>query len=141
MPDKIPAKIKQLVAERAGKVCEYCRCPEKFSSSKFSVEHILPRHFGGTAELNNLAFACQGCNNIKFVKTADIDPETNLITPLFNPRQHIWQEHFAWDGSLTILIGLTPVGRATIKALKLNREEVLNLRGVLFLIGEHPPKL
>ena len=36
------------------------------------------------------------------------------------------------------MMGLTPVGRATIGALKLNREEVCNLRAMLFIIGEHP---
>jgi hypothetical protein len=81
------------------------------------VEHIVPRILGGTDDLDNLAFACRGCNNIKFVKTSAIDPETQLNTPLFHPRQHIWHEHFCWDDSLLNLTGLTPIGRATIEAL------------------------
>jgi hypothetical protein len=39
----------------------------------------------------------------------------------------------------TLVIGLTPIGRATIKALQLNREELVNLRRVLYAMGEHPP--
>lgn len=37
------------------------------------------------------------------------------------------------------IIGLTPTGRATVEALRLNRPEVVNLRRLLFAHGEHPP--
>jgi len=134
------SKTKALIAERAGHICEYCRTPSAFSSSKFSVEHIIPRILGGADSVDNLAYACQGCNNIKFTKTEGLDQESNTMAPLFHPRNHQWTEHFSWDTSLLRLVGLTTVGRATIDALKLNRREVCNLRAVLFLIGEHPPK-
>lgn len=39
------------------------------------------------------------------------------------------------------MIGLTPTGRATIVALQLNRPELINLRGVLYAIGERPPAI
>jgi hypothetical protein len=58
---------------------------------------------------------------------------------LFNPRRQRWQDHFAWSEDTTMVIGLTPVGRASIIALRLNRPEAVNLRRVLFGIGEHPP--
>lgn len=137
----LTAKIRLLVASRANRICEYCRCLEPFSSTTFSIEHIIPRSLGGTNDLENLAFACQGCNNIKFIKIRAIDPETAALVPLFHPRQDDWANHFAWSDSLMVLLGLTPTGRATIEALKLNREEIRNLRLVLFLIGEHPPKI
>jgi hypothetical protein len=38
------------------------------------------------------------------------------------------------------MIGLTPTGRATIAAMDLNRFGVVNLRRLLLLINEHPPK-
>jgi len=53
--------------------------------------------------------------------------------------EHILSDHFCWDTSLLEIVGLTPTGRATVEALKLNRKEVCNLRAILFLIGEHPP--
>ena len=140
MAEFISLKIKTIVARRAGHICEYCRTSSAFSSSKFSVEHIVPRANGGSDSLDNLAYACQGCNNIKFTKTDALDPESNIPAPLFHPRNHNWAEHFCWDASLLRIIGLTPIGRATIQALKLNRKEVCNLRMVLFLIGEHPPQ-
>jgi len=36
-------------------------------------------------------------------------------------------------------VGLTPIGRATILALHLNRPALLNLRSLLLAFGEHPP--
>lgn len=139
MADFISSKTKDLVAQRARYICEYCRTPSAFSSSTFSVEHIIPRIFGGSNAVDNLAYACLGCNNIKFTKTEGLDPESNIMVPLYHPRNHRWADHFCWDTSLLRIVGLTPVGRATIDALKLNRQEVCNLRAVLFLIGEHPP--
>ncbi len=140
MAEFISSKTKSLVAQRAGHICEYCRTPSAFSSSKFSVEHIIPRVIGGSDSVDNLAYACQGCNNIKFTKTEGLDTESNTMAPLFHPRNHQWADHFCWDNSLLRIVGLTPIGRATTDALKLNRAEVCNLRAVLFLIGEHPPK-
>jgi 5-methylcytosine-specific restriction endonuclease McrA len=62
MPDTInvSTSLKIQVAVRANRICEYCRCSEKFSSTPFSVEHIIPRSLGGTNNFNNLAFACMG---------------------------------------------------------------------------------
>jgi hypothetical protein len=60
--------------------------------------------------------------------------------PLFHPRRNRWHEHFEWSADLTLMIGLTPTGRATIAAMDLNRFGVVNLRRLLLLINEHPPK-
>lgn len=139
MGERLSGKTKAHVSRRAGYVCEYCRTPSAYSSTQFAVEHITPTSKGGPDALENLAFACQGCNNIKFTKTEAADPESGEMVPLFNPRIHEWSDHFCWDARFVEMIGLTPVGRATIDALKLNREEVCNLRAILFIIGEHPP--
>jgi hypothetical protein len=88
--------------------------------------------------LDNLALARQGCNNHKYNRTESIDPATRQLVPLFHPRRHPWREHFAWDECFEHIIGLTPIGRATIEALQLNREEVVNLRRLLYAAGEHP---
>ena len=37
------------------------------------------------------------------------------------------------------MIGITPCGRATVDALQLNRESVVNFRRILVAMGEHPP--
>ena len=58
---------------------------------------------------------------------------------LFHPRNQRWRDHFAWTADCTAILGLTPTGRATVEALHLNREGLVNLRRVLYAAGEHPP--
>lgn len=112
----------------------------KFATQSFSIEHILPRYKGGETTFNNLALSCQGCNNHKHTKIEGIDPVTEQVAPLFHLRQQSWREHFAWSADYTLIVGLTPTGRATVKELQLNRVGLVNLRRVLFALGEHPPK-
>jgi HNH endonuclease len=139
MSDIIPKRTRRAVAERAKGCCEYCRSQERFAPVTFSVEHILPRQAGGTSAAENLAFSCQECNNHKYTKTEAHDPASDKMVPLYHPRQHRWIEHFAWDEDFTFLIGISPTGRATVEALQLNRQGVVNLRRVLYEMGEHPP--
>jgi hypothetical protein len=136
----VPAKLRQFVERRANGCCEYCRSQERFSPQSFSVEHILPRQSGGTTVEENLALSCQGCNNHKAIKTSAVDPATSDIAPLFNPRQQKWFEHFAWNVDSTVIVGLTPIGRATVEVLQLNRNGLVNLRRVLYAMNEHPPQ-
>lgn len=49
----------------------------------FSVEHIAPRSRKGTSTAENLAFACQGCNNHKYTRTEATDPATGDLVTLF----------------------------------------------------------
>lgn len=137
---KIPQHLHHLVSERAQFCCEYCACQEAYSPDPFSTEHIIPEILGGSTTEENLARACQGCNNFKYIKTTAIDPITTQKVPLFHPRKDTWNEHFAWSNDLTELVGLTPVGRATIIEMRLNRENVVNLRRVLILAERHPPR-
>jgi hypothetical protein len=136
---RLSSNVRQRVKERAGFRCEYCLCPETFSSSNFSVEHIVPRAQQGSSTLDNLALSCQQCNNAKFVSTAAPDPETKEMAPLYDPRRHRWAEHFCWSEDTLMMLGQTPTGRATVERLQLNREGVVNLRGLLLLAGKHPP--
>lgn len=136
---RLTAQLKRAVIKRAGGICEYCQSQARFSPQPFSVEHILPRALGGQTALENLALSCQGCNNIKYTKVEGLDPLTNATVALFHPRQHNWDEHFNWSENFTRIIGVTPIGRATVVTLQLNREELLNFRRILFAAGEHPP--
>jgi hypothetical protein len=140
MPEKyVPAELHRQVVARAKGVCEYCRSQAHFSPQPFSVEHIIPQSAGGETVMDNLALSCQGCNGHKYTKQQATDPITGLVVPLFHPRQHRWNEHFAWSADATLIVGLTPTGRATVDALHLNRIELANLREVLYDAQEHPP--
>jgi len=140
MPEKqITSQLKNDVVERAKGCCEYCRSQARFAMQSFSVEHIVPRSRDGKTEIENLALACQGCNNHKYTKTEGRDPVNGDLVPLYHPRAQRWRDHFAWNEDCTLIIGLTPVGRATVEALYLNREGLINLRRVLYTMGMHPP--
>ncbi|MGI8467034.1 MAG: HNH endonuclease [Pyrinomonadaceae bacterium] len=133
------SQLRNLVRKRAKEICEYCRIPESFSPQPFCFEHILPKFADGKTTAENLALACQGCNAFKATRTEFADEITETKAQVFNPRKQIWSEHFAWSADFTEVFGITPTGRATIKALKLNRIGLVNLRRALYVIGNHPP--
>jgi hypothetical protein len=136
---RIPVTLRREVWDRAGGICEYCRSQARFAMQPFSVEHVVPRSQGGQTDLGNLALSCQGCKNHKYNKIRLFDRVTGESVSLFHPRGHAWGDHFAWNDDASLILGLTPVGRATIMALRLNREGLVNLRRILFAAGEHPP--
>jgi hypothetical protein len=68
------------------------------------------------------------------------DPLTGEIVPLFHPRQQQWGEHFAWSPEGDRILGLTPTGRATVAALHLNRDKLVEARQTWVAVGLHPPK-
>ena len=135
----IPRQLRRIVIQRAQGCCEYCLSQERFSTQAFSIEHIIPVEKGGASTSDNLAFSCQGCNNYKYTKIEGYDQVTHQIVPLFHPRQQQWDEHFVWNEDYTLIIGLTPIGRATVDTLHLNRVGVMNLRQVLSIAKKHPP--
>lgn len=140
MAETISESLRRIITERARRCCEYCRSQEAFATERFSIEHIQPRASGGFTVPENLALACQGCNGHKATKTTAVDPETGVMTSLFHPRLHIWQEHFSWSENELYIVGLTSTGRATIALLQMNRPSLVNLRRALYALGEHPPK-
>ena len=139
--NRATAAIRRVVAARAKGYCEYCRCSDLFATESFTIEHIQPRSKGGETVLDNLAWSCFGCNSHKHAKITAIDPVTGVSIPLFNPRQQSWNNHFQWNEDLTMIMGKSPCGRATVDTLKLNRQGVMNLRRVLAASGFHPPNL
>lgn len=104
------------------------------------MEHVIPISQGGEANIDNLALACQGCNNHKYTKVKSKYPITGDIANLYHPRTQRWRDHFSWNDDFSYVIGLTPAGRATVEALKLNRIGLINLRKILFISGEYPPE-
>jgi hypothetical protein len=130
---------KKAVQERAKNCCEYCLSQSKISADTFVMEHIIPLIKGGTNDLENLALACQRCNNHKFTFTRAIDTVTGLIVPLYHPRVDVWEQHFQWSDDFTELLGISPIGRATVQRLQLNRQGLINLRQVFVQVGLHPP--
>ena len=133
----LPEALRQLVIQRARECCEYCGLSQAGQEATFHVDHVLPRSAGGETVAENLALACVSCSLRKGARQTAIDPHTRYTVPLYNPRRDTWDEHFRWEG--VFLVGLTPTGRATIKALKMNRTLILAIRQEEAAFGRHPP--
>ena len=107
----------------------------------FSLEYIIPLSKKGLTILENLAYSCGGCNAFKNDKIESIDPLSRQVFSLFNPITQRWEENFEWSEDDLQIIGTTPIGRATVQLLKINREGCVNLRKLLKLAGLHPPEI
>ncbi len=115
------------VRRRARDRCEYCLIPQVLFDRRFHIEHIVAKQHGGRTTIDNLALACWQCNLKKGPNLSAIDPGTGELCRLFHPRLDIWKGHFAFHefgspGIRVEIIGLTPVGRATVRLLELNEE-------------------
>ncbi len=123
------------VWQRASDRCEYCRLPQASAPLfVFHVEHIRAKQHRGDDDPANLALACPASNRFKGPNLSAIDPETDKLVALFNPRTDMWKEHFAFVGAL--IAGRTPTGRATAALLNLNAEARVAMRTELQARGE-----
>jgi HNH endonuclease len=128
------------VARRAAHGCEYCHAPEVLFNFPFEVEHIHPASRGGLDVESNWALSCRSCNLYKSDNLDAIDPQTNSRVPLFHPRQGLWKDHFILEETTAILLGLTPIGRATIERLQMNRPAQINARRQWMRLGLFPAR-
>ena len=117
----VSAALRRLVAERAGRRCEYCLLPEAFALRKHEVEHIIPRQHDGETDEANLALACGRCNRAKGPNLGSLDPLTGELVRFFDPRQDEWSAHFELEGAM--IRPLTAQARVTVKILRLNQAE------------------
>lgn len=126
----IPAALRRSVHERARGCCEYCGIPETVCFVLHEVDHVIAEQHGGITSFDNLALACFVCNKRKGPNLASIDPETGMVTPLFNPRMDIRADHL-----LLVANGewraLTKFGRATVFLLDLNQPDRIQERRLL----------
>ena len=104
------------------------------------MEHILPKSLAGTDDRDNLAASCYRCNEFKGAKTHARDPQTGQLVSLFHPRNQSWLDQFTWSNGGTHIIGVKPTGRATVIALRLNNETVVEARSIWIEFGWHPPQ-
>ena len=135
----VPALLRRLVLERDRYRCVYCQTTEENSGQPLQIDHVVPVAKGGMTTLDNLCSCCGSCNQHKYARVQAPDPLTSNLTDLFHPRQQKWHEHFDWDESNTVIVGLTPVGRATIGALAMNNDTVVRARRRWVEAGWHPP--
>ena len=130
--------LRKNVEIRAGGRCEYCHAPQAACGYRFHLEHVVPTAKNGSDEIENRALACAACNLAKGDRTTSIDPETGRTVALFDPRTDAWEKHFHWDNDLSLIVGVTPEGRATVVTLDLNSGLRLDARRLWFNAGLLP---
>ncbi len=136
----LSSEIKQRVRQAAQHRCGYCLSPQHLVMGRLQIEHLIPLAKGGTNEESNLWLACSLCNAYKADLTEAIDPQTGEMVSLFNPRFQNWFEHFEWTNDGLRVVGLTPIGRATVMALHLDSDlDAIMVRSWWVEAGWHPP--
>ena len=121
------AGLRDKIRNRAANRCEYCQLlQEHLPFATFHVEHIRPVKQGGIDSEDNLALSCHLCNLHKGSNLSGIDPVTDTVVELFNPRRDQWLDHFRNEGGR--IMGLTPAGRATVEVMAMNQESRIRLR-------------
>src|SRR6266849_3616917 len=139
-------EVERRVREAAHNRCGYCLSPQALVMARLEIEHIIPiSRFAAddpaADDESNLWLACPICNGHKSDKISTMDPESGDSVSLFNPRTQRWSEHFRWSEDGIRIVGLTPVGRATVLALHLADDpEALRVRANWVSVGWHPPK-
>ena len=137
----VPPAIRQQVIATAKHCCEYCQTQQRLTGMPLVLDHIQPQSLGGSSDLSNLAASCYRCNQFKGAKTEAVDPLTQQVVSLLHPRQQAWAEHFTWADEGVQVSGLTPTGRATVEALRLNNPYIVEARKIWVAENWHPPDL
>jgi hypothetical protein len=136
----ISVEVDRNVRNISNNRCGYCLSPQKLVMARLEIEHIIPISKGGSNEESNLWLACPICNSHKAGKIEAIDPLTDEVVALFNPRTQKWSEHFVWSEDGIRILGKTVTGRATVKALCLDNDlDALEVRSYWVQAGWHPP--
>ncbi len=138
MSEYIEIKLRRLVAERSGSVCEYCLIHEDDTHLGCVPDHIISLKHGGATEADNLAYACVFCNRYKGSDIGSILTLDEKFVRFYHPRKDRWSEHFRLDGS--IIRPLSEIGEATARILGFNANERIIEREHLISEGAYPSK-
>jgi hypothetical protein len=131
----VSLQVREAIRQRDQYRCVYCHSPEELSVTLFGSDHIVPLSSGGSSDFDNLCLACATCNRFKATRQEAVDPHTGSVVSLFHPRLQSWTDHFQWNNDDADILGVTPVGRATIIALRMNRPQLSHLRRLWRRLG------
>jgi len=132
----ISDKLRQEVRQLAQRRCEYCLLDERCTGRTHEVDHICAEKHGGETIQANLCLSCFYCNRHKGSDLCAPDNQTGELVALFNPRQHIWIEHFRLEDAY--IMPLTATGRVTQSLLQINVRERLEERQIFLMVGRYP---
>jgi hypothetical protein len=135
MSSYVGVDLRQLVASRAGFICEYCLIHQDDTYFSCQVDHIISEKHGGITAAENLAYACAFCNRAKGSDIGSLST-AGEFTRFFNPRTDRWTEHFDFIG--VHIQPKSPIGQATTRILDFNAPERLMERSALVQLGRFP---
>jgi hypothetical protein len=94
----------------------------------FHVEHIVARQHVAEAgdDPSGLAYACDRCKAFKGPNLSSVDQETGEKVDLYHPRADVWSAHFLVSHGM--IVGVTPIDRATVRLLNMNEPRRVELR-------------
>ena len=114
--------------------CAYCLRHEFFfgGGEAGEIDHFCPRYLfpDRVNEYGNLYWSCRKCNAVKGGKwpsEAQMGRGLRFLDPCVEDHEDHWQTQA--DGGLT---ALTPVGRYTIRQIRLDRPTLIQFRQFLF---------
>lgn len=126
---------RDIVIERAGNACEYCRLPQSAQPFvSFHVDHVVATQHRPDDGLDNLCLSGQSCNLHKGTNLTTIDLVSGKIVRVFDPRNETWNDHFQIADF--IIVGKTDVGRAAARLLAMNKPSRVELRQLHGIGGE-----
>ena len=137
---RIPRSLRQRIVAESCNRCAYCHSLTSVTGARPVLDHIIPEVAGGLGVWENLCVTCHSCNEFKGAQMDTADPLTGVRVALFHPRRQRWREHFRWSADGGTLVGLTPVGRATVVALQMNHPLIVEARRRWTKVGWHPPQ-
>ncbi|MCX6029064.1 MAG: HNH endonuclease signature motif containing protein [Chloroflexi bacterium] len=138
MTSAIPPDLRVQVYQLDQARCAYCQTSEDLTITAFEIDHIVPVSAGSQTTLENLCLSCPACNRFKAARQTAIAPDTGRAVGLYHPRRHEWSMHFMWSDDRLRILGITPTGRATAEALRMNRPQLVNLRRLWAKMGVFP---
>jgi hypothetical protein len=131
----ISPELRQLIADRANLLCEYCLVAEADTFYGCEVDHIISLKHGRSSESDNLAYACALCNRSKGSDIGSIST-TGEFTRFFNPRTDRWAEHFRLEQAA--ISPLTTVGEVTARIFGFNDSARLHEREEMIRFRKYP---
>jgi hypothetical protein len=137
---RISRSLRQRLVTEFRNQCAYCHTLTSITGARPVIDHIIPEVAGGLTAWGNLCVACHSCNEFKGALVETKDPLTGRRVHLFHPHQQLWSEHCCWSEDGANIIGLTPVGRATVVALNMNHLTIVEARRRWARVDWHPPQ-
>lgn len=114
--------LRQIIKQRDEFRCCYCRVKESDVGSQLTIDHFMPKCYGGDDTQDNLLYCCHACNEYKGTYWST-EPDLQLL----NPHTDNMEEHFN-ENTKGVLVALTARGTNHIRVLNLNRAELIEHR-------------